>query len=424
MSQQTVATSITPEVIIEKVLGELQVKGWERPEVSVKAHPDELTLEEQDDVVTLSCRGNCTIRLPHDATLRVERVYGDARFKLLEDQLIIEQIMGSLTLRSVAGTQIESVQGNLSARQVAGDLLVNQVMGNAEARNVQGRCLLEEVSGNLELRDVDGEVNSSARGNADLRLRTLSGENYSVECSGNLRCRLPEDASTRLELSSEAEDIRVRQPTGTQTHRKARCELNLGAGEVAMKLSAGGSLYVSSQPADWAEPEDLGADFSEGFGFSGDYNSRIADQIAAQIESQMEAMTRRLNEQMANLSSAMGKAGLSEAETEALMERARETQERAAALAQEKMRRAQAKLERKLEAARRRSEMKAQAAERRSQSRGRRPWSFEWPSPPPPPPKEPVSDEERLMILRMLEQKKITLQEAEELLAALEGKDS
>jgi hypothetical protein len=33
-----------------------------------------------------------------------------------------------------------------------------------------------------------------------------------------------------------------------------------------------------------------------------------------------------------------------------------------------------------------------------------------------------VSEDERLMILRMLEQKKITMEEAEELLSALEGK--
>jgi hypothetical protein len=40
---------------------------------------------------------------------------------------------------------------------------------------------------------------------------------------------------------------------------------------------------------------------------------------------------------------------------------------------------------------------------------------------PPKPPVDPVTEEERLMILRMLEQKKITLEEADELLSALEG---
>jgi hypothetical protein len=47
----------------------------------------------------------------------------------------------------------------------------------------------------------------------------------------------------------------------------------------------------------------------------------------------------------------------------------------------------------------------------------------ERPPTPPEPPREPVSDEERLAILRMLEQKKITVEQAEQLLAALTGKD-
>jgi hypothetical protein len=38
------------------------------------------------------------------------------------------------------------------------------------------------------------------------------------------------------------------------------------------------------------------------------------------------------------------------------------------------------------------------------------------------PPAEPVSDEERMLILRMLEQGKISVADAEQLLAALEGK--
>ena len=39
-----------------------------------------------------------------------------------------------------------------------------------------------------------------------------------------------------------------------------------------------------------------------------------------------------------------------------------------------------------------------------------------------PPIDQPVSDEERLTILRMLQDKKISMEDAEKLLAALEGK--
>ena len=66
------------------------------------------------------------------------------------------------------------------------------------------------------------------------------------------------------------------------------------------------------------------------------------------------------------------------------------------------------------------------AAERRSVhmgvSVGRWGAKVERPVAPPPPPSEPVSDEERLSILKMLQEKKISREEAEKLLAALEGK--
>ena len=55
---------------------------------------------------------------------------------------------------------------------------------------------------------------------------------------------------------------------------------------------------------------------------------------------------------------------------------------------------------------------------------GRWNWDFKGapkPPVPPEPPSEPVSEEERMAILKMLAEKKITAQQAEELLNALDG---
>ena len=80
----------------------------------------------------------------------------------------------------------------------------------------------------------------------------------------------------------------------------------------------------------------------------------------------------------------------------------------------------------------RRAEEKMRSAERRSMHMGIKVGRFgvavDRPSMPPVPPApprpqaEPVTDEERLTILKMLQEKKISIQDAEKLLAALEGK--
>jgi hypothetical protein len=88
------------------------------------------------------------------------------------------------------------------------------------------------------------------------------------------------------------------------------------------------------------------------------------------------------------------------------------------------MRRAQEKLERKLEDARRKEEQRANTSNRWAARSTGQSWKFDFPTPPTPPVmNEPVSEDERLLILRMLEQKKISLAEADELLSALEGKE-
>jgi sRNA-binding protein len=118
---------------------------------------------------------------------------------------------------------------------------------------------------------------------------------------------------------------------------------------------------------------------------------------------------------MQRLSEEMMRMGFSHPNIERLVERARQSNQQASARVQEKMRQAQAKLEQKLAAAQRKAEAKS----------GRRPSekvSFSFGGQPFPAPEKPAaSEEERLLILKMLEEKKITIEEAEMLLNALEG---
>jgi hypothetical protein len=397
MSQQTFATSLAPEVFIETIQGSLQVKGWDRPEVSVKAQPDDLNVEEQEDVLHLSCQGDCMVRLPSGASVRVGKVQGEARFKFLDDNLQIDKIAGNLTLRNLAEVQVESVDGALNARNIAGDLLAERISGNASLRNIQGRCQLAKVNGNLDLRSVEDSLEAECSGNARIRLYTLQVE-------------IPPDANLDIKLHSAGESIRLRLAGQTQNLNASNHELTLGSGGAAMQLDAGGSILLESGPAGGFARDDepeVDEDFAD-----------LGDQISRQVEAQMQAVTRQINEQLASLTASMNQFGLSEEQRQRILEQARRSGERATEKAQEQARRAQEKLERKLEAARRRSEMKDRHAERRS----RRSFNVEIGVRTAEPASEPVSDEERLTILRMLEQKKISLAEANALLDALEGK--
>lgn len=414
MSREVFSTSSKPIIQIGQVLGDLKVTGWAESRVEIDADRDDLKAENLDDHLSISCTGDCTVHLPQAAQLSVESTHGDASFQSIDEVVSIQAVFGSLSLRKLGGAKLGSVQGDLSVKGLRTDLHAQQVSGDAYLRNIQGKCSLREVSGNLDLRDVGEEVQAKAAGNARLRLSQLNGENYSVEANGNVHCQIPEAANLSLTLSSQEQVIRIKLPQETKTVREGNYELVLGAGQKRMDLKAGGVLYLLSRNIDWAETEfPFGSPLPENFG------EKIAHQVQSQIESQMEAINRQVSEQITSIIDQVGKSNLPPDEMQRIVDQARQSSQREMERSQQKLLRAQEKLERKLEAARRRLEHHERQANGRA-------WNFNFNtrsrSSTPSPPAEGMTDEERLMILRMLEQKKINLEEAERLISVLEGK--
>jgi len=417
MTRQVINTSLAPDCLIGQVMGDLRIKGWNLPQVAVDADPDALGLREEEDTLYLDCQGDLEIRLPHGAALKIEAVHGDAQIKLLDEQIEIGQVHGSLNLRNVAGMIIGTLHGDLSARGVTGDLEIQQALGDVDVRQVEGACNLHEVLGDLELQNIRGNLHAAAKGDARVKFGAVQGENYTIHANGDVSIGLPPEAGLRMRLVSAAHSIKVRLPQHNQTHHQGQVDLEVGDGKVGLAIEAGGEISLSTEASSWegSTPNMI------------DFNEQITRQVESQIGQQMEEVTRRIQEQMDHLSETLNRSGMSPDEAQRVVEQAMRASERETARAQEKMRRAQEKLERKLEDAQRRAEQKARAEERSPWARPRHTWGrgVSTPTPPSPPAAAsgPVSEEERLMILRMLEQKKISLEEADRLLSALEGGD-
>lgn len=419
MEKKVLDTSEIPIIKLE-VKGNLDLKGWEENQVLVKSDTDgSLRLEQVGDEVSCYCPDNCTVKVPIGSTLACDRVDGNATFRSLEGNLQADKISGNLILRGVASASIGRVDGNLTAKNVSGKLQVDSVHGNISARDIQGDFVItDKAHGNISLDGVDGSARAQADGNITLRLDPASGNSYQFDADGNLVCRIPPDTSANVEIPS-ADRITISTPGVTRSNAiQAPYNLTLGEGEAKLVLSANGNLILGASTFDWGF-EDFEVDIDENIE---DMTEVINEQVTQQIEAQMEMLGQQLEDQLASLSTMISTTGLSPEKTERLIEKARTASERANVRAQEKLKRAQAKLQRKLEAARRRAERQARAAERAARDRRRRPSSFEWSPPQSETPQEPVSDEERLMILEMLEQGKISTEEAEQLLAALESK--
>src|SRR4030042_6384613 len=427
MDKQFAATSASPSILLF-VNGDLRLKGQDELAVMAKAdNPEDLSLDAREDQVVIRSSGNCGVRVPREATIHIEAVYGNATIKGLDGDTKVDIVNGDLDLRSVGGIKIDTVNGNITAKNVDGDLIIDTANGDVSARGVEGDFIVAgKINGNLNLRDGGGSAKASADGNITLQLDPTPGHQFEFSCQGNVFCRLSEEASAEISVP-RASQVMVDLPgIHASAPVQAPYALTLGEGDAKVTLSADGNVILDTHAPEWGMGDfdiDVGSEV-EGMADAG------GQQINQQVESQMRMVEEQLNAQLASLTMRLSAAKLTEDQARRIEERAREASQRAMERAQERVRRTQERMEQKLAAAQRKMEYRAQAHERAARP-VRHPMrlggvSFAGSPKPPTPPTpvgEPVSAEERLMILRMLEQKKLTMEEAEVLLSALEGKE-
>jgi hypothetical protein len=427
-------TSAEPVIEITQVGGDLRVTGWEQNQVVAESDDAQgVSFEQDGDQLRVAAQEDLTIRVPQAAQLSVRTVGGDARvIRMTSQKLAIGNVGGDLSLRQIGSANVGVVGGDVKAKHVLGDLQVGHAGGDLEAREVAGAFKSGNIGGDLYLVGVEGPIQAISGGDTTLSVTFKPEQEYSVQAGSDLSCRVGPEASARLTLMAGGE-IELEVPAAQVSGNGNRKTVTLGSGAAVVSLRAGGDLQLTSQGY---EAERLG-DFGERFGK--DF-AAMAEEFGARIESTIEAQMADFDRQMSE-----GLAGINfgpnPADAAKIAANARRAAERVQRATQQEAEAARRRAEKEAERAGRIAEAaqrRAEAINRRvQQEHGRRGWPFGGDAPrpaqpprPPAPPRpfasapatEPVSDEERMMILHMVEQGKISVADAEKLLAALENK--
>ncbi len=219
------------------------------------------------------------------------------------------------------------------------------------------------VADDLALRDVRGNVSANVSEDVVLYLNPRAGNVYSVTAGDDILLVMPPKANATLTLNADEIDVEWK---GIPNDEDATSRvITLGDGSALINLKAGGDIRVSNQADAGDSAEDFGNFAGMGFDWSG-FGVALSERISRQVEQATRGSTRKAEE------------------------------------------------------AARQAARKAEEAERRMNRRGRPNWDVS-PKGVPMPPKPQASEEERMAILKMLQEKKITAEEADNLLSALEG---
>lgn len=347
--------------------------------------------------------------------------------------VIIEQQTGRVNLSDRAGAIHVESDISCTARVPNHIHLHIQSGAGAVVNDFKGQ-LDVEAGAHAHVRKFVGQLRVEAGADAKVKFVPEGDGESSIQAGVTARCWLPEDANLT---------VQIKDSSGTHT-------LNLGTGEVKGKLSvdAGMQAKVMTSSGDEAESDVA---FQFGIGKDGGFMASVSPEVEQQILSFTSQMTSAA-QQFAQQFSSIPMPDWLKGEVFDMQRRVVDATERA-----------QDKINRKIDSATRRAERQAEKFGRREGFMGAggmfgdgwnmpvppepstpptppeppnvpmRPKApeapvaplapfqtgFATPSPAPAPRREPVSSEERMAILRMLEQKKITAEQAAQLLAAM-----
>lgn len=393
-----------PTVSILNCAGDLRVRGT--PRTSILVHADKETTEarQEGDTLMLSARSDLRVQVPHGADIKIETLHGSGRIREVHGAVSIQVAQGDLILRGVESAKLGEVNGDLSTRTVGGDLIVEAVRGDMSARGIMGELQIGSVGRDLGLRDL-GDSASAEQVRGDVRLRTqfVRGKTYSFHANGDIVARVPTGTSADLTLRSGRRSIKVKAKLHDRTDTENEVTGRMGDGGATVLLDAQGDLIVVARESDLG---DIGSEVGEmldaeiGLAFGQEFEE-LAEHISSQVQASMEQMSLHLADRLANLEVDL------------------ETSEKAARAAERAAARAQREVDRASERIRRAAGRGAERARRKAQSsrwKGRRAKTKPRPESPG---REPVSDDERIAILNMVSEGRITVEEAESLLDAL-----
>lgn len=388
------------------ISGSIHLTGWNREEISIKEPDQQVQYNKKKTILEVSSPGDVFVKAPHNLKVKIKSASNDVIIKGMRGELDIKSISGDLKVSDVNSLNANSISGDLFASRILGNLQVASISGDGLIDDVQGQVELKGVSGDIHIDNVAGGIDAKASGSGTVEIHPVPWQAYRITVSGDLFLTLPADTNADLSISSSARDITIFPGKLDVTSDEGELEYKFGESGPAISLSAGGKVFIVDN--EFTVLTGIKTNLDDLGSLAADFKIDTSDYIRDSLDNLEED----LRESLSGLSESLKEIGLSEENLQELRAQIEETSRQAAERAEIAAIKAQAKVEKRIAKARRKA---LQARDKTKQFDINKFLEAESE-------KKAVSESERMMILEMLQNKKITPKEAEELLEALEGK--
>ncbi len=371
MKQTTIPVKPDARVAI-KCGADLSVEGSDTNNlVVIVDRGDSLRMREENGLFRISADSDCRVMLPSSLMLTIEKTGGDCQLSNISGRIIVGKVGCDLKLKQLGGASIESVGDECWIHDAVGAVEIARIGSNLTVNNAQ-TFIASSIGGDARLSNLNGKTEVTAGDEIAIDLRGISDiPEIRAKAGSEIKLYVSKEAGCNLNLISGGEEIKIHACGQDAELAKREFSLPLGSGGAIVNLTAGDAIQITDhETPEWEDEKFNWWDEDHWKNFGVDISRKVREGLKVAGVSIEHAM-----QQAENASREAGKQ----------VEKAfRELDEKGFG---------------------RRDKVVGFSAQEPAQAAN---------------PKAGVSDEERLLVLKMLQDKKITVEEAEKLLNALD----
>ena len=171
-----------------------------------------------------------------------------ATVKFMENlkTFIIGRIPGNLEVNSIINAQIEKVAGNCKIGKTLGSLQITKIGGNCYLNHCEGKLKFEKIGGNFQGFGENIQIECKVGGNIQLQIKDFSASDNQINAGGNVRLLITN--GTNLSLSGAGKGgFYLKLGDELLRGKIGKFNKSIGTGQKSVAVSAGGSLKISDQ---------------------------------------------------------------------------------------------------------------------------------------------------------------------------------
>lgn len=258
MNKNQQMISVEPDVtIVVKAHGNLDVQGWEHPEVGIVTDINVQKIRHENKLLRMLFVEDCELSIPQDGRLIIERVSGNARLRNLTNQLTINKVQGSLAIQNAKTVTISRVSDNCILENIEGAIEIGKVGENLKGKNLRSSIKTERISGSIQLNSVGGKLDLRSEEHIEVGLTEQNHETINLRSSDNVLLHLPINPNASLQIKSSGEYIVVDVGENQKKIHENRCEIRLGDGSQKISIDSGNRVRVTGEVLDEKELQRL-----------------------------------------------------------------------------------------------------------------------------------------------------------------------